>query len=449
MESFKKVFENMKTLVKPGEIIGVACSGGRDSISLLHYLNSVREDLDIEVVCININHSIRETSDRDSRFVAEFCQENRIRCYKFVIDSYNLARTRHLTLEQGAREGRYEMFRALIKKGIVDKIALGHHISDQAETVLMHILRGSGLSGASGMAMSSEGIFIRPMLNIPRKAIDEYITENGLSYVEDETNADSTYTRNFIRNEILPRLEEKYPNCQENLANFGNICRKDDEYIESLVTLDAVVVNKEQKIVKLPRNYFVYPEPIINRMIRRAFNEIDIYADIESKHINMIKALAQMGENGSKISLPNKIFAVCEYDYITIYKKVPKTNSQAWAFKSGKIKIDGLGTLVIKRTTDPSIKEGSLKFDAEKLPKGVMWRFRKDGDVFEKFGGGTKKLKSYLANKKVPLRLRDNIPLLANENEVFLIAGVEISEKIKIDEKTKHIYEVTLIMNEN
>ncbi len=448
MEIFKKVANNMKTLVKPGEIVGVACSGGRDSISLLHYLNSIKEDLDIEVVCININHSIRDNSDRDSRFVVDFCQENRIRCYKFVIDSYNIARTRHLTLEQAAREGRYEMFRTLIRKGLVDKIALGHHISDQAETVLMHILRGAGLSGASGMAMSSEGIFIRPMLNISRQEINEYIIENDLNYVEDETNADSTYTRNFLRNEIMPKLEEKFPNCQENIANFGNICRKDDEYIESLVTLDAVIVDKENKIVKLPRNYFVYPEPIVNRMIRKAFNSIDIYADIESKHIEMIKALAKMGENGSKISLPNKIFAICEYDYITIYKKVPKVNTQTWVFKSGRIKIDGLGTLIVRKAKNNEVEEGVLKFDASKLPKGVLWRFRKDGDIFEKFGGGTKKLKSYLVNKKVPARLRDNIPLLASDNEVFVIAGVEISEKVRIDENSKNIYEVVLNKNE-
>ncbi len=449
MESFKKVMDNMKALVKPGEIIGVACSGGRDSISLLHYLNTIKEDLDIEVVCININHSIRDTSDRDTRFVVDFCQENHIRCYKFVIDSYNLARTRHLTLEQAAREGRYEMFRALIKKGIVDKIALGHHISDQAETVLMHILRGAGLAGASGMAMSSEGIFIRPMLNISRKTINDYIVENDLNYVDDETNDDSSYTRNFIRNEIFPKLEEKFPNCQENLANFGNICRKDDEYIDSLVTLDAVIVNKEAHTVKLPRNYFVYPEPIVNRMIRRAFHSIDVYADIESKHIEMIKALARMGENGSKVSLPNKIFAICEYDYITIFKKVPKKSTQAWVFRTGRIKIDGLGTLIIRKASNADIEPNKLKFDPDKLPKGVMWRFRRDGDVFEKFGGGTKKLKSYLVNKKVPARLRDNLPLLAGENEVYVIAGVEISEKIKIDENTKTIYEVTLNREDN
>ena len=449
MESFKKVMDNMKTLVKAGEIVGVACSGGRDSISLLHYLNSIKEDLDIEVVCVNINHSIRDTSERDTRFVVDFCRENHIRCYKFVIDSYNLARTRHLTLEQAAREGRYEMFRSLIKKGLVDKIALGHHISDQAETVLMHILRGAGLSGASGMAMISEGIFIRPMLNLSRNSIDEYIKENDLTYVEDETNSDSTYTRNYLRNEILPKLEEKFPNCQDNLANFGNICRKDDEYIESLVTLDAIIINKETKTVKIPRNYFIYPEPIVNRMIRKAFNSIDIYADIESKHIEMIKALVKMGENGSKISLPNKIFAVCEYDYITIYKKIPKTNSQCWVFKSGRIKIDGLGTLIIRKANNAQITENSLKFDASKLPKGVMWRFRKDGDIFEKFGGGTKKLKSYMVNKKVPARLRDNIPLLASDNEVFVIAGVEISEKVKIDENSKNIYEVILNQTNN
>lgn len=447
MNNFKKVFDNMKSLVKPGEIIGVACSGGRDSMSLLHYLYQVKEDLDIEVVCININHSIRETSDRDSRFVADFCQEHRIRCYKFVIDAYNLARTRHLTLEQAAREGRYEMFKALIKKGLVDKIALAHHISDQAETILMHILRGAGLQGASGMNMIHEGIYIRPMLNLSREAINEYIKENDLNYVEDETNQDSTFARNFLRNEILPKLEEKFPNCQENIANFGSICRKDDEYIDSLVNLDAIITDKENHIVKLPRNYFVYHDSIVNRMIRSAFESIDIYANIEAKHIEMIKALAKKCENGSKVSLPDKIFAVCEYDYITIFKKVSKANTQSFAFKAGKTKIDGLGTLIVKRTTNKEIVEGSLKFDAAKLPKGLVWRFRKDGDIFEKFGGGTKKLKSYLVNKKVPVRLRDNIPLLANDNEVFVIANVEISEKLKIDDSTKAIYEVILQMD--
>ncbi len=442
MERFKKVYENMKRITKAGEIIGVACSGGRDSISLLNYLNSVKDDLDIEVVCVNINHSIRENSERDTRFVADFCRENRIRCYKFVIDSYSIARTKHLTLEQAAREGRYEMFRALIKKGIVDKIALAHHSSDQAETVLMHILRGAGLKGASGMAEISEGIFIRPMLNISREEINNYIAENVLTYVEDETNADNTYTRNFLRNVILPQLETKFPNCQENLANFGAICQKDDAYIDSLVNLDAVITGEDE--VKLPRNYFVYPEPIVNRMIRRAFTNLDAYTDIESKHIEMVKALAKKGENGSKISLPNKIFTSCEYDYITIYQKKPKVNTQSWAFRSGKIKIDGLGTLIVKRTSDPTIQSGSLKFDADKLPNGVVWRFRQDGDMFEKFGGGTKKLKSFLVNKKVPVRLRDNIPILASDTEAFIIADVEISEKVRIDENSKNIYEITL-----
>ena len=187
----------------------------------------------------------------------------------------------------------------------------------------------------------------------------------------------------------------------------------------------------------------------MNRMIRRAFHSIDVYADIESKHIEMIKALARMGENGSKVSLPNKIFAICEYDYITIFKKVPKKSTQAWVFRPGRIKIDGLGTLIIRKASNADIEPNKLKFDPDKLPKGVMWRFRRDGDVFEKFGGGTKKLKSYLVNKKVPARLRDNLPLLAGENEVYVIAGVEISEKIKIDENTKTIYEVTLNREDN
>jgi len=184
----ERIERNIKIhkLINAGETIGVACSGGKDSIALLHYLKKIAEKQNFDVVCINIDHQIRETSAEDSKFVAKFCKENEIRNLKFSIDAVQLANRNKQGIEEAARIGRYDVFRALIKKGIVDKVALGHHQSDQAETILMHILRGSGLRGAVGMNFESEdGTIIRPMLNVCQKNILKYLDDNNLSFVED------------------------------------------------------------------------------------------------------------------------------------------------------------------------------------------------------------------------------------------------------------------------
>ena len=436
----------MHKLINAGETIGVACSGGKDSIALLHYLKKIAEKQNFDVVCINIDHQIREASADDSRFVAKFCKEHEIRNLKFSIDAVQLANQNKQGIEEAARIGRYDVFRALIKKGIVDKVALGHHQSDQAETILMHILRGSGLRGAVGMTFESEdGTLIRPMLNVSQKSILKYLDDNSIPYVEDESNQDCYYSRNLLRNQVFPLIEKKWPTARENLIAFGEICKIDNDFIESYVDFDALIIEKHKKLVKIPRNYFVYGPSVVNRLIRRAFESIGIYADIESKHIEMIKSLEHKGENGAKLSLPHRINVFKEYDYITISQRKPRVNYTEWDIKPATTELEGFGELIVKRTIHLNMEEGILKYDPTKLPKGTVWRYRRDGDFIEQFGGGgTKKLKSYLIDKKVPLRIRDDLPLLACGSEVFVVAGVDISEKVKLDENSKYAHSVEL-----
>ena len=199
-------------LVKSGDIIGVGCSGGSDSIALLHALSKLQRELDIEVVAISIDHSIRENSALDVQFVKEKASEFGIRFYKFKVDAPKIAKEKGVSLETGAREARYGVFRALIRKGLVDKIALAHHKSDQAETILMHIFRGSGSAGALGMPYISENVFIRPMLDFSKEDILEYCNENHLDFVEDYTNQDNSYNRNFVRNVVLKEIASRWPN---------------------------------------------------------------------------------------------------------------------------------------------------------------------------------------------------------------------------------------------
>lgn len=425
-------FIKQNNFFKPGEIIGVGCSGGSDSLALLHYLAQNQEKLDIEVVAIHVDHQIRENSYIDADFVKDKAKELGIRYYKFRVDVPKLAKEKGQGIEAAARDARYGVFKSLVQKGVVDKIALAHHTQDQAETILMHIFRGSGLAGAKGMEAVSDKIYIRPMLNTSKAEILEYLNQNHLEYVEDYTNEDNSYNRNFVRNVLLKGIVERWPNAISSIVNFGKAVKEDDDYINTQVYDDAIMA--EDKLVKIPSSYFLYDKAIVSRLIFKALKAIGINKDIERKHIALITNLALSGENGSRVFLPFEAIAVKEYDYLTIYNRHTEEVKFEESFKCGEFDVPNFGKVITKRVKDFDIPEGAILVDYRKVPKGAIWRFRQDGDVFTKFGGGTKKLKSYMIDKKIPSRLRDNIPVLAYENEVFAIAGIEISDKVKVED---------------
>lgn len=438
---------NEKKLILPGEIIGVAVSGGQDSMALLHKLKSLSEQMDFEVVAIHVDHCIRENSEKDAEFVSAYCKENGIRAYKFKVDAVKLSKDKSLSIEMGAREARYGVFDALLAKGVIDKIALAHHKSDQAETILMHLFRGTGVSGMKGMEVMRNGVYIRPLLNTEKAAISSYVFSNDIPYVEDETNTDDTYQRNFLRNRIFSQVVKVWPNAINSLINFANDCVEDDEFIKKQIFFDAVIL--EGKTVRIPTSYFSYPSPIVSRMLFKAFADIKVTYNIERVHINLIKNLAQKGENGKKLDLPMNVTVHKEYDYITLTNKEKEKITLRQEFKCGEFEVAGFGSVKIKRISPEKFEKGEnvLILDPKLVPKGAIWRFREDGDMFEKFGGGTKKLKSYLADKKIPQRLRNILPVLAYEGEVYAIAGVEISEAVRVEEGVKTAYQITVTKN--
>ncbi len=434
-------FIKNNNLLKSGEVIGVGCSGGSDSLALLHYLANNQEKFDIEVVAIHVDHEIRENSCLDADFVKEKAKELGVRFYKFRVDAPKIAKEKGISLETAAREARYGVFQTLLRKGIVDKIALAHHISDQAETILMHLFRGSGVGGAKGMAPISERVYIRPFLNQTKDDILQYLAENHLDYCEDETNDDVSYNRNFVRNEIMKKIKTRWPNAEQAIVNFAKTVKEDDDYINKQIDADAIIT--EGKVVKIPTSYFLYDRAIVSRIIFKAVKSIGINQDIERKHIEAITELALNYENGKKLYLPFEAIAIKEYDYVTIYNRHKEEIKFNQELKCGEFDVPNFGKLIIRRVKNFEISEGQLLIDYRKVPKGSVWRFRQDGDVFTKFGGGTKKLKSYLIDKKIPTRLRDYIPVLAFENEIYAIAGIEISEKVKVENvPTAYIVEV-------
>lgn len=430
-------------MLRYGDRVAVACSGGKDSMCLLNFLWTHRDELGITVCAVNVDHGIRENSANDSEFVINYCQKNGIKVYSFKVNAKQFAEDKKLTLEQGARECRYRVFKSLINKNLVDKIALAHHLQDQAETILLNIFRGTGIGGASGMDYVRDDIYIRPMLDTSKASISAYIESNDIPYVEDETNDNSEYNRNYIRNQIMPLIRNRWQNADSAIVSFGANCREDDSYIESTISSDALLV--EDGIARVYINYFINPASYTYRLILRALKAINMNTNIEKKHLKMICNMALESENGTKISLPNGLTVIKEYNFVTFTNRNIKPSNKAYPFTKGKLDISNFGLIETNIVKKFKVGDFTHLIDATKLPKDAIWRFRKDGDVFEKFGGGTNSLSDYLIDKKIPLRLRNLTPVLASGSEIYIIAGVEISDKVKVDKSTKTAYGINVV----
>ena len=422
-----------KQFFKPNSRVGVGVSGGADSMSLLHFLNSHKNELNIEVIAINVNHNTRKEDSKEANFVEKYCKKLGILCLKTKADALALMEKEKLSMEEACRIVRFEAFEKLREKGLIDYVALGHHLRDQAETILMHIVRGCGLKGASGMEYEN-GYIIRPFLKLEKGDIMLYMAQNNIPYLVDESNFDTTISRNLIRTEVLPTLRRVWPNVDEAICNFGITCREDDSYIRENMNFGAVIYGVHE--VKIPKSYFSYSKSVVVRLLEDALQSLGINLDFERKHYDMILDLAKMN-NGTKISLPHKVTAFSEYDYVTITtKQIVKRKELNKPFIIGNTEFGPLGVIEVSEVGEFKKEPKALCCDLAKIPDNAVWRVRKEGDIIEKFGGGTKKLKSYLNDKKIPVRIRDSLPVLAVDNEVLAVIGVDISDKIKVDKDT-------------
>lgn len=432
-------------LMKKGDTIAVALSGGKDSVCLLDMLLTEREKLGITVKAVNIDHGIRgETSVRDSEFVKTLCTKLGVPLFFKKLDCVSFSAENGFSPEEWARILRYKVFDEAIKSGFCDKIATAHHASDRAETVLFNILRGASPLGASGISESSRGgKIIRPILSLSRREIDDYAVRRGLSYVVDETNLETEYTRNFLRLDVLPLIEKRFPEAEKSILRFADTLKADEEYLNETAMRTVTEKNDE---ISFPCDL---PYPIFLRASFYAMKKLGIQKDYEKIHGEAVYSLKN-SENGKKITLPKNILAVKDYGKITFYKTASVEGADGkidfetpfalgeYEFAGKKYKFEIVG--------DCGAKSGDNRLIADflKIPSTAVIRTRRAGDVFCKFGGGTKKLKDYLIDKKVPSRERDKILLLADGSDVLIICGIEISDAIKVDKTTRNVLQCTL-----
>ena len=432
-------------LFNKGETIAVALSGGKDSVALLYSLLSVKDKLGIIVKAVNIEHGIRgATSKRDSMFVADLCQKLSVPLKTYQLDCVKFSEENRYGIEEGARIARYDCFKSAIGEGFCDKVATAHHLSDSVETLLFNLFRGASLSGMTGIkSEQNNGKIIRPFADTPKSEIEKYVADNGLPFVDDETNFESVYSRNYIRNEIMPVVSARFPEAEKSIGRFLKIAESENDFLEELA----------KKSLTRDGNAYVIsidtPDCIFDRSVVLAMKSLGIAKDYVKLHVDAALSLKNL-VNGSKISLPRNVYAAREYDKIAIYKAVKSDGNFEKPFALGYI--DGaigklsFGEINEKEKNVNELKYGrSLVFDLNKLPKNAVIRYKRSGDYFKKFGGGRKKLNDYFTDKKIPLRLRDSIPLVCADSEVYIICGIEISDLIKVDKGTEKVVQCTYL----
>lgn len=409
-------------------------------MALLHFLKANGENLGVSVCALNCDHKIRgKASCRDSAFVKLWCRDNGIPIIFFSEDCIARAKDRGQSVETAAREWRRECYVKAAEYFGADAVATAHHLNDNAETVLFNIARGAGVSGAAGIGDSTEGQvkILRPLIGCTRAEIEAYAEANGLPYTEDKTNSDDNYTRNYIRHKVLPALENAVPHAAESIFRFSRLARDDEEYFNKLIYSQGLIKNYGYGVeIKCCAEKAVFRRAAVAVVKENFFKK-----DYTCAHIEKLYEL-QFSENGKKFEFLG-LAAVKNQNGIIISQTCVKPFSPI-PFKGFKTGILGGLFLEIAEKANNSSGFNTLKFDLDSIPDNAVIRTRRDGDRFIKFGGGEKSLGDFFTDRKIPVCLRDMLPLIAAGNKILAVCGVEISDTVKISETTTHTVYINL-----
>lgn len=500
-------------MVEPGDGVLVGLSGGADSVGLLLVLWKLRETFQISLRALHVHHGLRGAeADRDAAFSRALCERLGVPFYEFRIDAAKEARDRKCSVEEAGRLARYRLYEETArsweeemrqketcqgaaatnssKKSMMENAALcqakngsaeevwmkeagskektlrvhiatAHHADDNAETVLFNLFRGSGLTGLSGIA-PVRGRIIRPLLWAQRSEIQTWLRQQGQKWVEDSTNQESEYSRNWLRNELLPAVKERL-NAQtvRHIDQAGRRIRQADAYLEEVAEewlqkhapdgkADAKALAEQAEIVQ-------------GYIVRRLFLKSKMpLRDVTETHIEAVRELLHQG-TGKSVSLPHGFRAVNVYGFLEVHSDEPK-KSQSTADESFFFSVQELRHPGEKKEVSlPGIQNENLLqmhifpcenrnefpknqytkwFDYDKIKGTLSLRHRQPGDYLTLPSGGRKTLKSWMIDEKIPRQEREEIWLLAEEKHILWIVGHRISAYYKITEQTKTILEV-------
>ena len=457
-------------LIPPASAVIVGVSGGPDSLCLLHALNSISDMYDLIVVPVHINHMIREEAYAEADHLADICDRMDLDLRIYEAPCNELAEQFGISVEEAGRQIRYQIFdevaSELVESGIPAEkiiIAVAHNADDQAETVLFRLLRGTGPHGLAGIpaARISEGgyLIVRPLLRIERKEIEAYIKENKLKPNIDKSNDDNVYTRNKIRNELIPYLEKNYnPKIKENLRRYADLAYMDDTLLRDLAFgdyLEYVDINgeKEEAVLDI-RELRENPAPINSRIISMIFDLLRLESLTTYENVSAVTGLIYGGHPSAGIDLPLGIRARREYDKIIFSAK------EEAVMPDESIAI--YPQVVMAKEFAPDEDSPYAAFDFDEFNKEypgklgeIELRTRREGDYLP-MKKGSKKIQDLLVDSKVRKAARDSILMVCIGNEVLWVLPSEhfagenertkgrFSPKFHITEDTKRVLLIEL-----
>jgi tRNA(Ile)-lysidine synthase len=471
-------FVRTENLIQPDDSVLAGVSGGPDSIALLYILMMLQPYMFRTLGVAHLNHGIRSSeADRDAEFISNLCRKLNIAFHAKRINVSRYASNRKLNLEEAARICRYDFFRSLIQNEGYTKIALGHQANDNAELVLMRILRSSGTLGISGMSAIRDKTIIRPLLKVTQSEIMDFITTNRLTHVFDSTNFDITLTRNRIRHRLIPTLKREYnPNIVTALNTLATVVQGEDEWMSRITKsffLKILCKRTSQKIILTANELLKVHRALARRVLRQALFELKgNLKRINLIHIESILNLLTFPKGYQQLNLPDGILAEHEYNKLQLSIILPSVSKQIQSIHSKDSKkyfrymvhkpknnpiiihITEIGYCIKFSALDQKV-DGLLDdtgqniafFDMDRLIFPLTIRNPNIGDRYSPLGmNGTQKLKNYFINAKVPRSQRKDIPILVSGDYIIWIIGHRLSHISRIRSNTKHILKAEIYL---
>lgn len=438
-------------MISKGDGVVVGFSGGPDSLALLHVLWSLRRLYDIKIYAVHLNHMIRgEEAFRDEGFARSFAEQHDIPFFSRRIKVEDFAKQSGMSSEEAGRYLRYGLFNEIADEVGASKIAIAHNMNDQAETMIMRFFRGTGISGMVGIKPVRDNRYIRPIISCSRNEIEDYCRNNHLNPVIDSTNNEVIYSRNKIRNHVIPYIKDNFnKNIVEGLYRSSEILRDEDDYLNSraLIELEGIKIENGFSVKDFNMLHPALKRRIIRMLILRIKGDL---IGIEIKHIDECIELIAKGHTGKTLNLPKELECKVEYELFKIQRKNIVMDYSYKLLIPGCTRVDEAGITICTSILEKSLQTFKDKqfikyFDYDKIGNMVEVRNRRDGDfIFPKGMSGKKKLKEIFIDKKIPRDKRNRIPLVVFNNEVLWAFELRDSRNYKINENTKRILEIKI-----
>ena len=445
-------------LMEKGDTVVVGVSGGPDSMCLLHLLNRLADNLDIHVYALHVNHMLRgEESLGDEAYVEEFCRSAGIPLKTVSCNVKETAARQGLSVEEAGREIRYRLLEEHARQVEAQRIAVAHNRNDQAETVLLNLIRGTGLDGLKGMDFQ-RGRIIRPLLEVDRSEIEEYCRLNRIEPRTDRTNLENIYTRNRIRLDLIPYINEAFGgNIVDGICRMASLLREDAGFMdgltrESFCSLAQKTGNGEVRLnlAGVEQQHTAIRRRVLRMAVQQLLGDLK---GIENVHIDLLMSLAFEGKTGSILHLPRGIRAVKLYGQLKLYRQEDMAADPVFIREleiPGETTVEVPGFSIcaeIAGRAEPVENYAKVRynspvqfFDYDRMTSGIKVRNRKSGDLFKPYGStGSKKLKEFFIDMKIPRDQRNKIPVIAADQEIVWVVGYKISDKFKVTENTKRV----------